>query len=97
ACVLYELLTGEPPFVDGDAQKIIAQHLTDAPRPVRARAPRVPRRIEWALKVALSKDRADRFGTASEFAAALVSSGAWWTGAGSVGRRIGRTFPKRAP
>lgn len=97
ACVLYELLAGEPPFVDGDAQKIIAQHLTDAPPSIRARAPHVPRRIEWALKVALSKDPADRFGTAAEFAAELVSSDTWWTAARSVGRRMGRTLPTRAP
>ena len=37
-CVLYEMLTGEPPFTGTTAQAIVARVLTETPRPLRAAA-----------------------------------------------------------
>ena len=33
ACVLYEMLAGEPPFSGHNEQSVIARTLTEAPRP----------------------------------------------------------------
>ena len=73
-CVLYEMLTGEPPFTGPTAQAIVARVLTDAPRSVRAQRPSVPEHVDGAVRKALEKLPADRFGSAAEFAAALSDS-----------------------
>jgi serine/threonine protein kinase/tetratricopeptide (TPR) repeat protein len=94
-CVLYELLAGSPPFFEGDAQQIIAQHLSDPAPPLRTRAPRSSRRLEWALKTALSKSPADRFTTAADFADALANARTWSAAAGTAGHVISQAFPPR--
>jgi TolB-like protein/Tfp pilus assembly protein PilF len=83
ACVLYEMLTGEPPFASGDARTVMARHVLDAPPPVRSLRPDVPAGVAAALARALAKDCSDRFATAEAFAAALRAraSGAEWLAA----------------
>src|SRR5512138_2755054 len=75
-CVLYEMLTGEPPFTGPTAQAIVARVITDTPRPVSLQRRSVPAHVEAAVERALEKLPADRFSTATEFAAALVGTGA---------------------
>jgi serine/threonine-protein kinase len=77
-CVLYEMLTGDPPHTGSTAQAIIAKVVTEAPRPIRPSRSSVPPHIEAAVLTALQKLPADRFATAAEFAAALAG------GAGSA-------------
>jgi Tol biopolymer transport system component len=70
AAVLYEMLTGRPPFVGPTPQAIFTRALTEPPP--RLTAIRVvPRIVERAVDRALSKSPADRFRTVGEFAAAL--------------------------
>jgi serine/threonine-protein kinase len=69
--VLYEMLTGRPPFVAGSAEQIIRAHLETPPRPVRSLAPWVPPAIAAACEAALAKDPADRPASASALAARL--------------------------
>ena len=71
ACVLYEMLTGEPPFTASDARSVMARHVLDPAPPVRTLRPEVPAGVAAALARALAKDCADRYATAEEFAAAL--------------------------
>ena len=71
-CVIYEMLTGEPPFTGATAQAIVARVLTEEPRPLALQRKTVPPAIEAAVMVALQKLPADRFGTAAGFAAALA-------------------------
>ena len=71
ACVLHELLTGEPPFHAASARATMAQHVTQAPPPLRARRPEVPAAIEQAVARALSKDPAERFPSVTDFVRAL--------------------------
>ena len=70
-CVLYEMLTGEPPFTGPTAQAIVARVLTDSPRSMRAQRPTIPEHVDATVRRALEKLPADRFGSAAEFATAL--------------------------
>ena len=83
-CVLYEMLTGEPPFTGPTAQAIVARVLTDAPRSLRAQRPTIPEHVDAAARKALEKLPADRFGSGAEFAAAL-SDAAFRTAASPAG------------
>src|SRR5919201_4949335 len=69
--VLYEMLTGRPPFVADSAEQIIRAHLETPPRPVRSLAPWVPPGIAAACEAALAKDPADRPASAAALAARL--------------------------
>jgi eukaryotic-like serine/threonine-protein kinase len=69
--VLYEMLTGEPPFTGSTAQAVVARVLTESPRPLMTQRHTIPRHMEAAVLTALEKLPADRFATASEFAEAL--------------------------
>ncbi len=71
ACVVYEMLAGEPPFSGASARAVIAKHLSEPPPPLRARRPDAPAAVERALARALAKDPADRFPTVADFTAAL--------------------------
>ena len=71
ACVLYEMLAGEPPFAGSGARATMARHAIEPPAPIRARRPNVPVAVERALGRALAKSPGDRFPTMIEFVAAL--------------------------
>ncbi|MGQ0648931.1 MAG: protein kinase domain-containing protein [Gemmatimonadaceae bacterium] len=76
ACVLYEMLTGSPPFTGMSAQAILMRHSTDPVPDVRASRADVPVWVERVVTKALSKDPSRRFATAAEFATALDESSA---------------------
>ena len=69
--ILFEMLTGDPPYVGSTAQAVIARVLTEPPRSVRASRNTVSESIDHAVNRALAKLPADRFATAHEFAIAL--------------------------
>jgi serine/threonine-protein kinase len=75
ACVVYEMLAGEPPLVGAGARATMAKHVTERPRPVRALRPEVPAAVERALDKALAKDPRERFPSVAEFTAALQADG----------------------
>ncbi len=70
-CVVYEMLTGEPPFTGNTAQAVIARHLAQPVGPVEIVRPGIPRPMGQAVLRALAKTPADRFETAPAFAEAL--------------------------
>jgi serine/threonine-protein kinase len=72
ACVLYEMLAGEPPFAGTGVRATMARHAIETPAPVRARRPTAPVAVERALQRALAKSPAERFDTMTDFVAALV-------------------------
>ncbi|MFN2326608.1 MAG: serine/threonine-protein kinase, partial [Gemmatimonadales bacterium] len=51
-CVLYEMLSGEPPFNGPTAQAIVARVMTDKPRPLTESRPTVPAHVEAAVTTA---------------------------------------------
>jgi serine/threonine protein kinase/Flp pilus assembly protein TadD len=67
ACVLYEMLTGQPPFVAPTARAIIARHLTDTVPPIKTVRPDLPGAIAHAVGRALSKLPVDRYSTVDQF------------------------------
>jgi serine/threonine-protein kinase len=69
--VLYEMLTGEPPFTGNTAQAVVARVLTESPRPLTTQRHTIPHHVEAAVLTALEKLPADRFTSATEFAEAL--------------------------
>ena len=70
--MLYEMLTGDPPFTGSTAQAVVARVLTEAPRPIHPQRHTIAPHVEAAVLTALEKLPADRFGTAAEFAEALA-------------------------
>jgi serine/threonine-protein kinase len=71
ACVLYELLAGEPPFRAKTTQGVLAQILTEDPPPVDGLRRSVPPHVAAAIARALEKLPADRFAGAAELGRAL--------------------------
>jgi Tol biopolymer transport system component len=72
-CVLYEMLTAEPPFTGATAQAIIARVMTEEPRSLTLQRRTIPPHVEAAVRKALEKLPADRFSTAAAFAEALAN------------------------
>ena len=70
AVVVYEWLTGTPPF-DGSFAELCAQHLTTMPTSIRTKNPTITPDVEHVLFMALAKDPRQRFGSVEAFARAL--------------------------
>src|SRR5204862_3841173 len=51
--VLYEMLSGEPPFVGPTAQAIVARMMTEEPRPLTLQRHTIPPHVEAAVRTAL--------------------------------------------
>ena len=72
--LLYEMLTGRPPFTGETAVSVAYQHVSEvAPAPSTIN-PNISRAIDSVVMKALAKDRAARFQSASEFRTALINS-----------------------
>jgi len=74
ACVLYEMIAGQPPFVAATLNAVLARHALEAPPPLSVVRQTVPAAVEDVVDRALSKAPADRFATAAEFADALLQA-----------------------
>ena len=95
ACVLYELLAGQPPFTGPTAESLVHQHLTAAAPSVTAIRPTAPGWVAATLSRSLAKTPADRFRTAQEFSDALLATQAAGI-APSEGKPGGRRWPALA-
>jgi serine/threonine protein kinase len=69
-CILYEMLTGEPPYT-GSLEQVVSR-IVRAPIPSAQRlVPTVPPAVDRAIGRAIAKSAADRFESMQEFAGAL--------------------------
>ena len=84
ACVLYELLAGQPPFTGPTAMAIMARHSMEQVPGLRIVRAAIPESVEQAIFQALEKVPADRFATVAQFADALMAEQT-----GSFARRTG--------
>jgi serine/threonine-protein kinase len=70
-CVVYEMLSGEPPFSGVNANAILARKLAHDMRPLRARQVEVPAAVDTVIRHALHPKPTRRYPSAEEFARAL--------------------------
>jgi serine/threonine protein kinase/Tol biopolymer transport system component len=75
ACVLYEMLVGEPPYPGNTAQAVLGKIIQGAPVSATAIRASIPRNVDAAIRKALEKLPADRFTGAQDFAKALGDAG----------------------
>lgn len=69
--VLYELLTGQPPYQAETPLAIVLKHLHDPLPPPRTIKPGIPEAMERIVLKAMAKNPAERYQTAAEMAQAL--------------------------
>lgn len=60
-CLLYELLTGKPPFTGDSPVAIAYQHVRETPKPPSAVAEDIPEALDRIVLKALAKDRVERY------------------------------------
>jgi eukaryotic-like serine/threonine-protein kinase len=89
--VMYEMLTGHPPF-DGNSAVIVAmQHIQDKPTPPSQFNPNIPSDLEEIILRCLEKEPGERFTDGSQLARALGKLGDAKTG------ETASTSPKNMP
>ncbi len=74
--VLFELLTGRPPFRGDRAAAVAYQHISEAPVAPSSLNPRVSPALDAVVLHALAKDKFERFQTAAEFREDLETAAA---------------------
>lgn len=83
-CVVFEMLSGEPPFAKCTPQELFAQKFLETAPSVRAARSDVPSSIEAAIARALRRQPAERYDTMLEFARALSAE----SGDGAPNRQV---------
>jgi serine/threonine-protein kinase len=73
ACVLYEMLAGDPPFTASTPRAVLARHVTDPAPPITTVRSSVPQPVAAAIATALGKAPADRFESTKAFSEALFA------------------------
>ncbi|MDX3001340.1 Stk1 family PASTA domain-containing Ser/Thr kinase [Kribbella solani] len=68
-CLLYELLTGRPPFVGESPVSVAYQHVREQPLPPSSFDPDIPPEVDAVVLKALAKNREERYQSASEMRA----------------------------
>ena len=73
-CLLYELLTGQPPFTGDSAVAIAYQHVREIPKPPSSLAADVPESLDRVVLKALAKTRDDRYQDAAHMRTELLAA-----------------------
>ncbi len=85
-CILYEMLTGQPPFTGTTAEGVAAQHVRSAPRPPSRLVPGLDPELDVIVATALNKRPLDRYQSAAALHQALTSIAARVSGDGPASR-----------
>jgi predicted Ser/Thr protein kinase len=89
-CVLYESLTGSPPFSHGTEHAVLHAHLVDPPPSVSRVRPELPQAFDSVIATAMAKSAEDRFPSCGELAHAARNA------ASGTARRVDGSPPGRA-
>lgn len=71
--VMYEMVTGRPPFEGNDVPAIAFRHIREAPRPPGQLRPELPAPWDALILKAMAKDPAARFQTADAMESAIIA------------------------
>jgi eukaryotic-like serine/threonine-protein kinase len=97
-CMAYEMLAGEPPFVEKSPQLLLAAHMSKTPDPVTGRRGDVPQQLASMIAQCLAKDPGERPSSAADVARVLATTSTNSQGAfppillsskGMLGRMLG--------
>jgi serine/threonine protein kinase len=91
ACVLFECLTGEPPYVRDNQAAVLWAHLHDEVPRATSVNPALPAAVDGALTRGLAKSPDDRFSTARELVTGLQARQEATTVARDNGTKRGRS------
>jgi serine/threonine-protein kinase len=69
--ILYEILTGQPPFVGDRTEEVIRRVTVEPPVPPRLRVPGTPPALEMVCLKALAKEPAERYASPAELASEI--------------------------
>ena len=72
-CVLFQMVTGTPPFDGESSQQVVGKHIADPPPAASDVNPKVPRELSDVILRCLAKQPGERFRSAGEVIAALES------------------------
>jgi len=78
ACVLFEMLVGEPPFSGPSVEALLVRRFTRPPPRASTRRPDIPRHIDGAMLTAMARDPNERFATMERFLDALRAPAQPW-------------------
>ncbi len=93
--VLYEMLVGDPPYSGSTAQAVLGKIIAGEPVSAVKHRPAIPANVDAAVRKALEKLPADRFGSAQEFVRALGDEHFRYGELATVGAGVGVGLWKR--
>jgi serine/threonine protein kinase len=96
ACMLYEMLSGNPPFDAASEYELMQAQIAQPPEPATKLVPGLPVEIDRALLRALAKSPAERFDSVEEFARALGAEAVQLQATGIVGELVTSAGPVTA-
>jgi serine/threonine protein kinase len=91
--IAYQMLAGQPPF-SGPTSTVMKAHREEAPRHLRERATKIPKRVAGVVMSALSKTASERPQTAFAFASSLRGNA---EGVGALYRRAFSLYSEYFP
>ena len=69
--MLYEMVTGKPPFKDDSSAQTLAAIIEDEPQPVSELNPKTPAPLRWIIERCMAKDPEERYASTRDLASDL--------------------------
>jgi hypothetical protein len=95
-CMLYECLSGDPPFDADTEASMLHAHLAEPPPRLTAKRPELPHAIDDVISRAMAKSKEDRFPTAGDLVRALRAGALGTSAANQVAHAADTASPPPA-